>query len=326
MSDVLVTGGSGFIGSHLVRALVKRGERVRVFDNEFRGSEANLVSVRSEIDWVEGDIRDAKSVHKAMSGIQTVFHLAFINGTEYFYSQPKLVLEVGIKGTLNTIEAAQANGVKKFIYASSSEVYQNAAVIPTPENVPAIIPDVKNPRYSYGGGKLMGELLTLHYLPKGETQRLIFRPHNIYGPAMGWEHVIPQFLENIFKASEAFQKKEIILQIQGNGQETRAFCYIDDAIEGILTVADKGTDGEIYHVGKDEEISIIQLIEAIEKCLKIKIQIKIGELTPGSTPRRSPCIDKLKTMGYCPKVSLTNGLMKTIEWYQRALTEKLCHK
>jgi len=319
MTNILVTGGTGFIGSHLVRALVKKGKRVRILDNDFRGRLDSLKDMRNKIDIIKADIRNGLDVRKAVKGMDTVFHLAYINGTEYFYSEPRLVLEVGVKGTLNILDAAMAGGVQNFIFASSSEVYQIPDKIPTPENAYAIIPDVKNPRASYGGGKIMGELLTWHYTQSSKMRRVVFRPHNIYGPAMGWEHVIPQLMKKIYEASSGFKRNKATVKIQGTGKETRAFCYIDDAIKGILICGQKGKNGEIYNVGKEDEISVEALIKKIGRILNIKITSKRGPLVKGSPGRRCPDTKRLRRLGYSPRVSLEEGLKKTVKWYKERL-------
>jgi len=315
MTKVLVTGGTGFIGSFLVKGLLKKGYNVRVFDNNYRGVAENLKDVIDDIEYQEGDIRDIEAVEKSVKGIEEVYHLAFINGTENFYNHPDLVMEVGIKGHFNIMDAIQKSNVKNFIYASSSEVYQTPSIVPTPESIPALIPDVSNPRYSYGGSKLYGELLTLHYPLNEHCERKIFRPHNIYGPAMGFEHVIPQIAKKIYLSSNKLEHTKASIEIQGSGVETRAFCYIDDAVDGIITMAENGETGNIYHLGKEEEVRIIDLIRGIANSLNIELEIKHGDLQPGGTPRRCPDITKLKTLGYKPEIDLAEGLKKTISWY-----------
>ncbi len=319
MIDILVTGGLGFLGAHLVRALVKQGRSVRVLDNGFRGHLDYLEDLRNKIDIVSGDIRNLGDVRKAVKEVNTILHLAWINGTEYFYSQPRLVLEVGIKGTLNLLDAAAESNVSSFIFASSSEIYQTPAVIPTPEDVAAVVTDVRNPRFSYGGSKILGELLTLHYIQNSKMRRIIFRPHNIYGPQMGWKHVIPQVLKKVYDASSGFKKDKAVITIQGSGKESRSFCYIDDAVKGILICERRGKDGEVYNVGKEQEISIQDLIKAIGKILHIKIKTKFTPLLEGSPKKRCPDVSKLKSLGYRPGVSLDQGLKKTIEWYGKSL-------
>jgi len=314
---VLITGGTGFIGSNLVRGLLKRGYQVRVFDNNYRGRLHNLQDIVDQIEFVEGDIRNFEDVLQAVKGCQDIYHLAFINGTENFYNHPDLVLEVGVKGHLNVVDAiAQTPSVKTFIYASSSEIYQTPDHIPTTEKIRGIVPDVHNPRYSYGGAKLIGELLTLHYLKGKQAKRVIFRPHNIYGPSMGFEHVIPQLVKKIIDATNGLELKTATIEIQGSGKETRAFCYVEDAADGIILAAEQGTDGEVYNIGKEEEIAIIDLVKQIGHVMGVQLTITHTHLQMGSTPRRCPSIKKLGALGYQPSISLKDGLQRSVEWYQ----------
>ncbi len=316
MSNVLVTGGSGFIGSALVKRLVNEGHSVKVFDNNSRGSKAKLGDYINEVDFIEGDIRNADEVDKACNNIDILFHLAFINGTRFFYEIPERVLEVGVKGAVNTLDAAVNNNIGKYILASSSEVYQQPIIIPTPETERIIIPDITNPRYSYSGGKIISELLAVNYARKGPLEAMIFRPHNIYGPDMGYEHVIPEFICRMKTLSADFSKKSIDFPIQGTGSETRAFCYIDDFVDGLMLVMNNGRSGEIYHIGNDkEEIDIRSLAEKIAGLLDIKLLMTHTELQKGGTLRRCPSIEKMRGLGYEPRISLEDGLSRTISWY-----------
>src|SRR6266571_3393980 len=151
----LVTGGTGFIGSAITRRLITEGHSVRVIDNNTRGVERRLNDVRGDFELVVGDIRDPEAVSRAVEGVDAVAHLAFVNGTEFFYSKPELVLSVGVKGAINTLESCLKHGVSRYWLMSSSEVYQSPPRVPTDETVPLSIPDPLNPRYSYGGGKLI---------------------------------------------------------------------------------------------------------------------------------------------------------------------------
>ena len=144
---VLVTGGSGFIGSALVKRLVANGCAVRVFDDNSRGAARRLAEVEHDIDMRVGDIRDASAVSAAVQGVEEVHHLAYVNGTQFFYSDPDLVLDVGVKGMINVIDACRRHGVGTLLLASSSEVYQTPPKIPTDETVPLVVPDPLNPRY-----------------------------------------------------------------------------------------------------------------------------------------------------------------------------------
>jgi UDP-glucose 4-epimerase len=317
---VLVTGGSGFIGAALCHQLVANGYQVRVLDDNSRGSLTRLADIQDQIEFVSGDIRDAKTVQTATEGCQMVWHLAYINGTRFFYERPDEVLEVGIKGAINTIEAAIAAKVNRYILASTSEVYNTPSEIPTSESERIMIPDMTNPRFSYGGGKIASELLTLHYGGKRGLETVIFRPHNIYGANMGFEHVIPELVAKIVKLSDNLTKKSIDLPIQGSGEETRAFCYIDDAVRGILLCGEKGKAGEIYHLGTQKETSIRELIEQLGQILDININIIPGSLRPGGTTRRCPNISKLSQLGYQPQIDLKAGLTHSVKWYVQHLT------
>lgn len=315
MKKILVTGGTGFIGSALVRALVNNGEKVRVLDNQSRGSIRRLDGFEGKFEMIKGDIRDPKMVEKACTGVDSVFHLAYINGTEFFYTKPELILEVAVKGMMNVLDGCIKQHVPELLLVSSSEVYQTPPVIPTPETVPLIVPDPLNPRYSYGGGKIISELLTLNYGRKFFKRVLIVRPHNVYGPDMGWEHVIPQLVLRIRKLSENKNNGKISLPIQGSGKETRAFCYINDFTEGLLKILEKGKHLGIYNIGVMEETSIKELVEEIGRCFNKEIKFKPGKLTKGSTLRRCPDTTKLKGLGFKSQFSLQQGLQKTVQWY-----------
>lgn len=313
-NKILVTGGSGFIGSALVKALVKNGKKVKVLDNQSRGSMRRLTDIKGQFEMVSGDIRDPKVVEKACKNVDSVIHLAYINGTDFFYTKPELVLEVGVKGMINVLDACIKNKISELFLASSSEVYQLPPIIPTPEIVPLMVPDPLNPRYSYGGGKIISELLTINYGRKFFKRAVIFRPHNVYGPDMGWEHVIPQLILRLKKLAKK-NNMNISLPIQGSGKETRAFIYIDDFVAGFEKILQKGKHLEIYNIGVMEEVTIKDLAVKIGKVFNKKIFVVPAKLRLGSTRRRCPDTLKLTNLGFKPIVSLADGLQKTVQWY-----------
>lgn len=315
MAKVLVTGGTGFIGASLSKRLVKEGYEVISLDNNSRGSLKKFGTEIDGVTFVEGDIRDVNSVIKAGRDCIHTYHLAYVNGTENFYKIPDVVLEVAVKGAINTLEGAIENGHGKYILASSSEVYNEPNNIPTDETEKILIPDIQNPRFSYSGGKIISELLTINYSRNRELNGIIFRPHNVYGPDMGWEHVIPQLIKKIMEASDSLKKKQIDLNIQGSGNETRAFCYVDDAVSGIIYCSKFGEAGEIYNIGTLDEISISKLVKLISEVLEMEINIIPGEIMSGSPDRRCPDITKIQKLGYNPEISIKAGLEKTIKWY-----------
>ena len=315
MARILVTGGSGFIGSALVKTLVRDGHAVRVLDDNSRGASRRLAEVQSDVEFIGGDIRDAAAVHAAVRGVEEVHHLAFVNGTEFFYSAPELVLEVGVKGMVNVLDACRAANVRRLVLASSSEVYQTPPQVPTDERAPLVVPDPTNARYSYGGGKIISELMAINYGRKSFDRVLIFRPHNVYGPDMGFEHVIPQFALRLKRAAVLHKSGKVPFEIQGDGRQTRSFCHVDDLVRGVMVMRAKGEHLGIYHVGTTEEVTIADVARRIAAHAGREIEFVTGPAPAGGTERRCPDIGKLAKLGYVPQVPLAKGLPPTLDWY-----------
>lgn len=312
----LVTGGAGFLGAALVRRLVSLGHAVRVLDDGSRGAPRRLADLSDRLDYVKGDIRDADTVAAAVRGMDSVLHLAAVNGTEFFYSKPELVLDVGVRGMLNVIEACRRNGVRDLVVASSSEVYQTPPTVPTDESAPLVVPDPLNPRYSYGGSKIISELLAINAGRTGFERVAIFRPHNVYGPDMAWEHVVPQFCLRAMDLVERHPSGPLPFPIQGDGTQTRAFTHIDDMIDGLMLVVEKGAHLNIYHVGNPEELSIGDVARQVVSCFGRDARLITSELPQGSTNRRCPDIGKLKALGFQPKIPFAQGVKPVVDWYR----------
>ena len=312
----LVTGGTGFLGAAFVRRLVTDGHNVRVLDNNVRGTSRRLADIAQTLEFVEGDVRDTEAVSKAMSGVDVVVHLAAINGTEFFYSKPELVLDVGVRGMLAIIDASRENGVRELIVASSSEVYQTPPRNPADETVPLIIPDVQNPRFSYGGSKIISELLAINYGRRSFERVMIFRPHNVYGPDMGYEHVVPQFCLRAIEHANLYPTGSLPFPIQGDGTQTRSFTYIDDMIEGLIAIIEKGRHLEIYNVGNPEELTIAEVARLIVHEFGREPELQPSHLPKGSVLRRRPDIAKLQRLGFTPKVPFATGIKPVVTWYR----------
>jgi UDP-glucose 4-epimerase len=308
----VVTGAAGFIGAYLSRALASRGYDVVAVDNYLRGRPERL-SGHPSIAMMACDVRDSAALTEAFRDAEVVFHLAAINGTENFYERPELVLDVGVRGALAVIDACRASNAPDLVVASSAEVYQTPAVVPTDEQTPMIIPDPLNPRYSYGGSKLVSELIAFNYAKDHFRKVQVFRPHNVYGPDMGWKHVIPQLIAKYLAARDAGLPS---IGIQGDGSETRAFCYVDDVVDGIITMYEAGQHRNVYHIGSMEEVSIAGLCRQISSALNLDMGITPGPGMAGATPRRCPDITKMRGIGYEPQVSLREGIQRTVEWYR----------
>lgn len=312
MRNFFVTGGSGFLGSNLVLSLLKGGNKVSVFDNLSRGNARRLSKISKEINFFNGDVKNYDDLLSKSSGHDFFIHMAAINGTEFFYSKPQEVLDVSIRGILNAIEVCKKNNIKNFIFASSSEVYQNPYLFPTPENIELKIPDIFNPRYSYGGGKLISELICSYYYKDFFEKLIIFRPHNVYGPDMGWEHVIPQLILSIKKTKEL---NKTFIEIKGDGNQTRSFIFINDFIEALNKVIFKGEHRNIYHIGNNDEISILELTKMILKSMNTDLEIRTSQQPKGETDRRCPDDSKIKKLGYKKEYELRDGLKSVIKWY-----------
>jgi nucleoside-diphosphate-sugar epimerase len=313
----LVTGGTGFLGSAIVRRLVADGDRVRVLDNNWRGNPRRLEGVLADLELVDGDVRDRDVVTKAARGVDRVLHMASVNGTEFFYSQPELVLDVGIRGMLAVLDACRANGVGDLIVASSSEVYQSPPKVPTDEAAPLIVPDILNPRYSYGGQKIASELIAINYGRTGFSRVAVFRPHNVYGPDMGWEHVVPQFALRAADAVAAQPSGPVRFPIQGDGRQTRAFIHVDDFTEALALVLAKAPHLSIVHIGNPEELTIADVAHKVVGHFGRKAEL-VHETSPaGQTGRRCPDIGRLRSFGFAPRVDFDGGIGPVVDWYLR---------
>ena len=229
---------------------------------------------------------------------------------------PEEVIRINTSLILNTIEWLKKTDVKKVLFASSSECYAGTTEkfnypIPTSEEVPLCIDDIKHPRFTYAVTKMLGESAFLNSARKSKYNTTIVRYQNAFGPDMGFKHVIPHLVER-------FCKKESPYRIYGTDQ-TRAFCYISDSAEGtVLAMESEKADGEIYHIGSMDEISMEVLTKEVGKLFNYQREYKNEPTYPGSVQRRCPDISKAKAdLGYNPKVHWTEGIKRTVEWYRK---------
>jgi nucleoside-diphosphate-sugar epimerase len=307
---ILVTGGLGFIGRELTAGLAKQGHEVTALDNGWRSDG----DAPAGVELVKADIRDAEAVAGAIAGNEIVVHLAAIQGTRNFYERPELVLDVNVRGVLNVAEACAAQSVSRLVFSSSSEVYGIPADFPTSESAPLVVPDPLNPRWSYGGSKILGELAVAHNANRAGFEFTILRYHNVYGPQMGWDHVIPQFIRRLERGEE--------FTVQGDGEQRRAFCYIDDAVDAtVAAVVVPDAAGRILNVGNPaEEASINEVIEVLARVSGKTIEPKYVPFAGEGTRRRLPDIAQAQeVLGFEPVVILEDGLRRTYDWYSKAL-------
>lgn len=322
MKKILITGGAGFIGYHLAKHLLNQEYEVVIADNFFRSEhDADLENLLKQpnVKLVTADLTIPASWENIGNRYDYVYHLVGINGTKLFYEIPHEVLRIGITTTLNVLDWFRTKNNKpgaKILYTSSNEAYAGALEafeklpIPTPENVPLIIADPYNPRWSYAGQKLISELLFIHYSKAYNFRMSIVRPHNFYGPREGYMHVIPEVIERIKQKTDPFP-------IFG-ADDTRSFCYIDDAILAIQGVMEsEKTDEGTYHIGTREETVIMDLVETMFNLMGWRpknLEIKKSPL--GSVKRRLADVSKIKMdIGWEAKTNIKEGLEKTIAWY-----------
>ena len=303
----LITGGLGFIGKAITKSLIEKNNSVIIVDNQFRHKNVQKFYY-NDCRIYKVDIRNKVLLKKVVKNVDVVIHLAAINGTNFFYEQPRLVLDVALKGIINILEICKENKIPEFFLASSSEVYHNAPYYPADEKVPLTIPDPMNPRYTYAAGKIISEIMLLN--TNFFERFIIFRPHNVYGPNMGYNHVIPEIIMKLIKA-----KKNLV--IQGSGNHTRSFCYIDDFVRGFNILLKKGRNKNIYNIGTQDEIKIIKLIKKLIKISNKKLIIKKTKEKLGNPSKRCPDISKIRKLGFNPAINLDIGLEKTFQWYKK---------
>ncbi len=311
-----MTGGAGFIGSALTERLLADGHQVCVLDDFSRGKLRRLDHLAGGgLTTVHGDIRDPAAVTRAMQGCELTAHLAYLQGTQTFYVEPRQVLDVALRGIVNVLSACETTGCGSLLLMSSSEAYQTAPVVPTPEDVPLTVPDVLNPRYSYGGGKIASELAALAWQRAGVLDRLVIaRPHNIFGPDMGREHVIPEFCLRMNRLVQEHPHGIIPFPVQGTGRETRSFCWIGDCTAQLKLLL-AGADG-VYHVGTMDERTIADVAHAVARCYKREIKVVPGTLLKGSPLRRLPDTSKIRALGWDGDTAFSWALGQTAAWYR----------
>lgn len=322
---VLVTGGAGFIGLHLARAHADAGDIVLIVDNLAKaGGEADpdlsALLGRPGVELHRSDLSAAVPAASLFTGIDVVYHLAAINGTELFYEIPYELARANLKMTLNLLDALAEARPRRLVYASSSEVYADAAGvgalrIPTDESVPVVFMQPTNPRFSYGTSKFMGEFLCLRFGERMSVPTTVVRYHNVFGPRMGSRHVIPQLIARVLQGEDP-------LRVFGR-DETRAFCFVSDAVEATRRVASARVAG-LVHVGDPRhEIRIDALAERIMRVIGVQRAIVGGGRRPGSVARRAPNIGRLRELtGFEPAVDLDEGLRRTVEWYEEASRQR----
>ncbi|MDR0267487.1 NAD-dependent epimerase/dehydratase family protein [Paenibacillus sp.] len=317
MANILVTGGTGFIGFHLVKHLLKEGHRVTIIDNLFRSKLDNdYEEFAHRIRFIKADLTQPLTELKLEQSYDHVFHLAAINGVKYADQTPERVLRTNLLSTLNIMDWCARHPPKTVVFSSSSEAYHGAMdwfdlPLPTSEKVPLVVSDPSIPRYSYGASKIIGEVLTMNYAKAYGFKARIVRYHNIYGPRMGYDHVIPELIGRIQKGEKPFT-------LYGPDQ-TRAFCFVSDAVRATYEIGILNSgDHHIVNIGNsNQEIKVRELCKQLFAVTDYEAELYEVPAPSGSPDRRCPDTSLLQQLiQYQPEVSLEEGLKMTVEWYQ----------
>jgi UDP-glucose 4-epimerase len=308
-SKYLITGGAGFIGSHIAEALSREGQEVTILDNLSTGKRENLKSFEREVNFIEGDIRDAATVRQATQGVEYVIHQAALASVERSVRDPITTSEVNVQGTLNVLQAAKSAGVKRVVYASSSSVYGDSDVLP---KVEAMEPNPKSP---YAISKLAGEWYCRVTSDLFDLPTVSLRYFNVFGPrqdpASQYAAVIPIFVTSLLRKKAP--------TIYGDGEQSRDFTYVDNVVAAnLLACHSQNSGGQVFNVACGDRFSLNSLLEKLKRLTGIELDATHGPERVGDVKHSQASIEAIAgVLGHAPAIDFEQGLKNTVEWYQQ---------
>lgn len=308
MATYLVTGGAGFIGSSLVRALVARGETVRVIDNFATGREINLEPVLADIQLARADIRDQAALEQVMTGVDYVLHQAALPSVPRSIEFPVEFNDVNVNGTLSVLQAARKTGVKRVVFAASSSAYGETPTLP---KVETMAPDPLSP---YAANKVAGEMYMRVYHSVYGLETVALRYFNVFGPYQDpqsqYAAVIPRFITSVLEGRAP--------TIYGDGLQSRDFCYIDNAIEAnVLACTAPAAPGLVINVACGVRTTLLEVIERVGELTGKKVKAIHEPARAGDVKHSLADITRARTvLGYTGGVGFAEGLARTVEWYK----------
>jgi len=313
MLSCLVTGGAGFIGSHIAEALAKKGASVTILDNLSSGKIENISDFIKSVKFIEGDIRNPSDIEKSLDGIEVVFHQAAIPSVVKSFENPVETFDVNVTGTLKLLEACRKKGVSKIIFASSSSVYGDSPSLPKHELMPI------EPKSPYAISKMTCEVLLKLYCQNFGMEGVSLRYFNAFGPRQNpdseYAAVIPKFITSLLT-----KKSPVIF---GDGQQTRDFCYIHNVVNAnLLSMEKSGLHGEVINVATAERYSLLKLLEILSKITGEYLQPVFAPERPGDIKHSLASIERAcSLLNYTVEVNFEKGLEKTVEYFRKKLRE-----
>lgn len=305
----LVTGGAGFIGSHLVEALVRRGDRVRVLDNFLTGKPENLAALEGRIEIVDGDIRDWDVIRQACRDIEVVFHEAAVPSVPRSVNEPQLNHEINVNGTFNVLMAARDAGVRRVVYAASSSAYGEVG---TDAKLEEQLPSPLSP---YAVAKLVGEYYCQVFTRVYGLETVALRYFNVFGPRQDpsspYSGVISKFVTSLLAGTEPV--------IFGDGEQSRDFTYVANVVEANLRAAEsRAAVGEVINVGMQQRTTLNHLLAELQRVIGTELTPQYELPRPGDIRHSLADLTKAhKLLGYQPAIDLAEGLRLTVGWYKQ---------
>jgi UDP-glucose 4-epimerase len=304
---VLVTGGAGFIGSNLVRALLARGDDVRVLDNFSTGNRANLAGLGQDVELVEGELRSYERVHNAVRGVELVFHLGALGSVPRSVQDPLTSGAVNVEGTLNVLLAARDEGIRRVVFASSSSVYGNQPELPLRETMAA------DPISPYGVGKLAAERYCVSFTRVYHSfETVVLRYFNVFGPRQDprsqYAAVVPVFVTAIAAGRG--------VTIFDDGEQSRDFTYVDNVVAANLLAGDaEGASGRIFNISSGTPATVNELADTIGRLLDKPVERRYLPPRPGDLRNSWAAVSEAReALGFEPSVSLEDGLRRTADF------------
>lgn len=310
MGTFLVTGGAGFIGSHIAEALVRRGERVRIFDNLSSGRRANLAAIAGDVELLEGDLRDPAAVRRAAEGAEVIIHQGALPSVQRSIEDPRTTNAVNVDGTLSVLSAAQAAGARRVVVASSSSVYGDTPTLPKVETMPL------DPRSPYAVSKAATEQYALAWAASFGLPAIALRYFNVYGPRQDpnsdYAAVIPRFATRMLRGEAPL--------IFGDGLQSRDFTYVADVVQANLLAADAPADlSGAFNIAVGDRHTLLDLVGALNELIGARLTPEHAPARAGEVRHSQAGVEKARAqLGFQPRHSLRDGLEHTVAFYRAA--------